>query len=371
MKFENFNREPGKPRVLIAPLDWGLGHATRCIPVIYSLLEAGATVIIAAEGGIKKLLQKEFPQQDFVSLRGYNVLYSHTKFWLPLKIATQVPRVFLRIYSEHQWLKTTCRQHNIDAVISDNRFGLYHSTIPCVYITHQLKIKTGNSFTEWLMQKIHYFFINKYSQCWVPDNEAGDNLAGELSHPEKLPRIPVQYLGPLSRFKKYTAQKKYDCLAIISGPEPQRTIFEKLLREEFKKFTGTALLLRGLPGLEQYPETEANRVEIKNHLTAAELNAAILQTDIVICRSGYTTIMDLVSLQQKAILVPTPGQTEQEYLAEYLQQQQLFLSIPQQQFSLQQALRSSNDFPYLNVDMKQEKYRLVIKIFTEQLQQGQ
>ncbi len=371
MKFEKFNTEPGQPTVLIAPLDWGLGHATRCIPIIYSLLAAGLNVVIGANGPVKVLLQKEFPALKFVSLKGYSVFYSHSKSWLPVKLALQLPKILIRIYREHQWLKKVIRQYRVDAVISDNRLGLFHRSIPCVYITHQLLIKTGNRFTESLLQKIHYYFINKYATCWVPDSSTPPNLAGELSHPQKLPAVPLQYLGALSRFTNTTAEKRYDCLVLLSGPEPQRTIFENLLLKELEQFNGRALLVRGLPGTANLPHNENSRLEIKNHLGAAELNIALAQAAIVVCRSGYTSIMDLVSLQQRAILVPTPGQTEQEYLAAYLQQQQVFLSFDQQHFSLGKAIGSSHHFPFVRFPLQPGMYNSIIQAFAQKLKQHQ
>ena len=157
-----FNSSPAKPRVLVAPLDWGLGHATRCIPIILTLIEQGCEVIIAADGPVKNLLQKEFAQVEFLPLRGYDIAYSRKKSWFGIKILSQFPKIFLRIRAENKWLKKAVGQYKIDAVISDNRPGLSHPAIPCIYITHQLLIKTGYRFTEWIAQKIHYHFINKY-----------------------------------------------------------------------------------------------------------------------------------------------------------------------------------------------------------------
>lgn len=357
-------------KVLVAPLDWGLGHATRCIPIIYELLAVGIEVIIAADGQTKKLLQNEFPELVFIDLQGYNVKYSSNRHWLPATLLLQIPRVLRRIYKEHQWLKKVITQHKITAVISDNRLGLFNKTITSVYITHQLNIKTGTSFTTWLAQKVHYFFINRYSQCWVPDNSSIYNLSGTLSHPKKLPIVPVHYLGPLSRFIKTDAEKKYDCLLLLSGPEPQRTIFENILLDELKSFSGKALLVRGLPGETDQYVCENTAVEIKNHLSAVELNQTILQSEVVICRSGYTSVMDLTKLHKKAILVATPGQTEQEYLAQYLQEQNLFLSLSQNKFSLHNALQLCNAFPFKNINLNQEKYKERIRIFADELQKN-
>ena len=351
MKFENINIKNDRKRVLVAPLDWGLGHATRCIPIIYALIKLKFEVIIAADGYTRELLKKEFPNVVFTQLRGYNIRYSSHKIWFPVTLVVQFPKLLYCIYYERVWLKKIIAAHHISAVISDNRPGLYHSKIPCIYITHQLKIKTGNRFTEWLAQKAHYFFINKYKACWVPDNQSANNLAGELSHPKILPKIPVKYIGPLSRFEKITVEKKYDLLIILSGPEPQRTIFEELLMKELKGFSGTAFLVRGLPGnveKEGLVFNGENKISIINHLSAGELSTVIQQSDMVISRSGYTTVMDLVKLHQKAILVPTPGQTEQEYLAENLMMKKMFFSIPQNSFSLNEALVASKSFPFIN-----------------------
>jgi uncharacterized protein (TIGR00661 family) len=362
----------GKKRVLLAPLDWGLGHATRCIPIVYDLVQQDVEVIIAAEGKTRVLLEKAFPGYSFVFLKGYNITYSKAGLWLPLKLLVQLPKIVWRIYAENRWLKGIIKTYKIDAVISDNRPGLYHPAVPCIYITHQLKIKTGNSFTEWLAQKIHYHFINKYTACWVPDNEAAENnFAGDLSHPKKLPKTPVKYIGTLSRFEKSIQEKKYDLLFLISGPEPQRTIFENLALAQLKNFTGTALLVKGLPDAatnDEIPDwPDNNKIKIAAHLNAGELSKAIQQSDIIISRSGYTTIMDLIKLQQKAVLIPTPGQTEQEYLAAYLMEQKIFLSISQDNFSLGNVLKAANAFPFANKEADQNQYKETVKKFIQQL----
>jgi uncharacterized protein (TIGR00661 family) len=327
MKFEKINIGGNRKRVLVAPLDWGLGHATRCIPIIYDLIGLGFDVIIAADGPIKILLKKEFSHVVFTPLKGYRVRYSRYGSWLPLKLFLQLPKLLWAIYAEKKWLKKIVRENKIDLIISDNRLGLSHKTTTCIYITHQLKIKTGNRFSEWLAQKIHYFFINKYTGCWVPDHELGNDLTGELAHPKKLPAIPVKYLGPLSRFQQRSVEKKYDLLVLLSGPEPQRTILENLMIKELKVFRGNVLLVRGLPGNAENNNLHEikNQITVADHLPATALNIALLQSSMVICRSGYTTIMDLVKLQQKAILVPTPSQREQEYLATYLTEKKIFL----------------------------------------------
>ncbi len=367
MSGEKFNISGHRPRILVAPLEWGLGHATRCVPIINELLYLNCEVLIAAEKEAEALLKKEFPQLHFLSLRGYRMKYSRKKLWLPLKLLVQFPKIIRSIYNEHRWLKRTVQEQSIDAVLSDNRFGLYHSAVPCIYITHQLTIETGNRFSKWLAQKLHYYFINKYAACWVPDAAGVVNLAGKLSHPIKMPAVPVEYLGPLSRFEKTGAEKKYELLVCLSGPEPQRTVFEELLLDELKGYTGNVLFIRGLPGNVSVKQNDNAAVEIVNHLSAAELNIAIEQAELVISRSGYTTVMDLVKLQQKAILVPTPGQKEQEYLADILMQQKIFYCVQQKSFSLDKALKAATDFPFRYPGIEQDSYKKTVSVFIQAL----
>jgi len=346
MFFEKNNGYSYSPNILISPLDWGLGHATRCIPIIYSLINNGATVFVAAEGAVALLLEKEFSQIKILPLPGYRVRYSRRESFFSLALFLQIPKLLFTVYNENRWLKKAIRSYKLDAVISDNRPGLWNKSIPCIYITHQLAIKTRSRFTDWLTQKIHYFFINKFNQCWVPDNENDSNLAGKLSHPSLMPLAPVKYIGPLSRFSKKETEIKYDLLISISGPEPQRTIFEKLLFTQIQGFIGKILFVRGLPVDNSITLQSDNAVEIVNHLCSDALSTAIQQSKLVICRSGYTSVMDLMALQKKAILVPTPGQTEQEYLADYLAEKKYFYSSSQARFSLETALKNAAVFPY-------------------------
>jgi UDP:flavonoid glycosyltransferase YjiC (YdhE family) len=365
MKGKIFNRPHNKPLVLVAPLDWGLGHATRSIPIINALLAQGCGIIIAAEGSVKVLLEKEFPGLAFLPLRGYRIHYSRNKFWMSLVLLFQFPKVVFTAYGEHAWLKKAIKEHAIDAVISDSRLGLYNRTVPCAYIVHQLKIRTGNNFTGRLLQKFHYRFINRYTECWVPDTETGISLAGELSHPSTLPHVPVKYLGPLSRFERSETGIRYDLLVILSGPEPQRTIFEKMILKDLEAFKGSCLVVRGCPG--ETTTVAAGSAEVQNHLPAREMNFAILQSALVICRSGYTTVMDLCKLQKPAVLVPTPGQTEQEYLCEHLQQQGLFPAMEQRSFSLTGALKKAAEFPFKKPGFSEDGYEKVIADFTGSL----
>src|SRR5260221_2335368 len=337
----------GQPRILVAPLDWGLGHATRCIPVIRELLNQGIEVWLAGESAQEKLLKIEFPNLPFLSLQGYRVRYAKSGIGLLKNIFSQMPKVLKAIKKENEWLKKMAGEHNFDAVISDNRYGLYHSTIPSVFITHQLTIKSSlGKWTEKILQKRNYGFINRFTECWVPDMSGENNLAGELSHPEKKPAIPLYYIGTLSRFEiKNLKEEKSHLLIVLSGPEPQRSILETKIVNEIAKFIGTATIVRGLPGeASLIPST--NMIKFYNHLSAEELNKEMMKAGYIISRSGYSTIMDVTKLQKKSILIPTPGQTEQEYLANHLLRKQIAFCVSQKEFSFISTLQKAKQFSY-------------------------
>lgn len=355
-------------KILFVPLDWGLGHATRDIPLIHEMQNAGCQVFIAAEGKHAALLQQEFPEITIFPLPGYRIQYAQKGKFFGLKIIQQIPKIIKAVTNEQQWLKKIVADYQIDAVISDNRFGLYHKDIPCVFITHQLLIKTPfGGWSERTLQKINYHFINKYSACWIPDFKGEDNLSGELAHPSKLPNN-TSYIGCLSRFvNKPDVPKKYDLLVLISGPEPQRTNLENIITTQIKSLQIKALIVRGLPGS---PETKtiAPGVEQVNHLNAAALNEAILASDIVLSRSGYTTLMDLARLNKKGILVPTPGQTEQEYLGNYLMEKGYFYSLPQEGFDLKTTLEKAGKFNFHSFrENDMDQYKKVVRSFIDEL----
>jgi uncharacterized protein (TIGR00661 family) len=303
-----------KKTLLVAPLNWGLGHATRCIPIIRALKEDGYKVIIASDGAALELLCKEFPDEKTVKLPGYNISYSKKGSDFTRKMLASCPRVYKAVRAEHKLLDALIDSHNIDGVISDNRLGLYTSKVPTVFITHQLTVLSGKN--TWLSSLLHKKFIKRYDHCWVPDYKGDNNLSGKLGHPKNA-IIPTTYLGPLSRLKPTTVSPRYKAIAVLSGPEPQRTLLEEILLRELKKYPGKVLLVQGIVAGEQ-SITKTSNIKIVNYLTSSELEKAINASEFVISRSGYTSIMDLACLGKKAFFIPTPGQPEQEYLAERL-----------------------------------------------------
>ncbi len=353
LSLTNININP--KRVLIAPLDWGLGHATRCIPIITAFAAQGFEVLIAAEKDGATLLFKEFPHLKMLPLQGYRVLYSKNKNFFLVKMVSQFSKIYDAVKNENKWLDEIIKKHNIDIVVSDNRYGLHNKNCHNIFLTHQLFIKTGNSFIEWLAHKINYNYINKFNECWVPDVEGKENLAGQLSHPFLLPKTPIKYIGLLSRFTTLVMNENIDLLVMLSGPEPQRTILEEILLEQLKEIKLKTVLLRGLPAEKNKIFSENKLVEIINHLPANDLNKLICSSNIIVARSGYSTVMDIAALQKQSILIPTPGQTEQEYLAKYLAEKKYCITVDQENFNLPKEIEklnktTLNSYPILQKD---------------------
>lgn len=340
------NAQKHTPRkVLVAPLDWGLGHATRCIPLIAAFQEQGCEVVLAADGTAASLLRQAFPHLRLLQLKGYRVRYSRNAGLLPLALLLQLPRLLVVMQYEKRWLAALLEKEQFDLVVSDNRPGFWTKKARTVYITHQLQILSGmGAWMDQLLLKLHLRIMRNFHHIWVPDMDGTASMAGILSHPPKYPR-KVQYIGPISRFKSGTSTSKdIDLLIVLSGPEPQRSILEASLLKEASAFDGKIVLVQGkenshLPKL-------ADAVSVISLANSETLYHLLMRTKLVICRSGYTSLMDLLSLQIKAVLVPTPGQTEQAYLAKRMEALHCFPYIIQNEVSLSKAIKKAAAFSY-------------------------
>lgn len=300
------------------------------MPIANYLHQQGAKVYICASGSARSLMQMECIYAVFVEDVPFEVTYSKNKTVNWFKLIAQLPKMLLQVYQEHQLLKKIVHEHQIDMVISDNRYGFYHAHIFSVFITHQLQIKVP--FAAQLVNSINHYFINKFNVCWVPDFESSDkSLAGELSRNKTLKH--VQYIGPLSRANesKNIEDKNASVLYLVSGVEPQRTIFEKIIIQYHTQNAHKAILIRGTTHSNNRVKPKENLI-VYDMCDAKQLQSLISACKYVVCRSGYSSIMDLINWKKDAVLVPTPGQNEQEYLAEYLANKKWFYSINQIDF---------------------------------------
>jgi hypothetical protein len=255
------------------------------------------------------------------------------------RLAFAVPGILKTIREESRWLEEVLDRLAFDIIISDNRYGIFSTSIPSYLITHQLLVKTpfGDSMDHFVQGRL-YTLINRFTECWVPDLEKRPFLAGELSHPGRMPSIPVRYLGPLSRLTAVPPTGKTQLLVLLSGPEPQRTILEKQILKQWKACPGKSMVMvRGLPLETNEPPKVPNAV-IFNHLPAMELSREVANAGVILCRSGYSSIMDLLPLGKQCFMIPTPGQTEQEYLAGFLSREGRITALDQENFNISQII---------------------------------
>ena len=336
-----------KKKILIAPLNWGLGHAARCIPIIRALLDYDFEPIIASDGSALTFLQKEFPQLKSYSLPSYDIEYSKSKNQ-KYKLLLNMPHVIKALLKEKKEVEVIHKKEGLSGIISDNRFGVRNSRIPSIYITHQLNVLSGNTtfFTTLLHQKI----ISKFDECWVPDSNSQPKLSGDLST-IKNKDLKIRFIGAISRFKKKPSRKKYYLLILLSGPEPQRTILEDKLLLELKAFDQKVLFVRGVL-INEKKKNYSENVTVVNYLLTEELEQALNDSNLVLARSGYSTILDLAKLGKRAFFIPTPGQYEQEYLANRMQELKIAPFENQDSFQLKMLERTEkyNGFTYSNDD---------------------
>lgn len=333
-----------KPKVLYGVLNWGLGHAGRSIPVINALIKNNFEVIIASDGEALKLLRSELPTVESIKITGYNVKYPYRSIILNLfRYAFNIVKA---IYLENKEVKKIIELKKPDLIISDNRYGFRNKKIPSILITHQTTIHHKNSFLSLSANILNTYLLKSFDKIWIPDMENEQSLAGKLS---KLQfKIPHNYIGIQSRFEKKENAMKYDIGIILSGPEPQRTFFEKILKKQILKTDFRVILIQGLVN-ENLDFQLTPTLHIKSHAYSSELNQIINQCGLIVARSGYSTVMDLVKLGKKAVFVPTPGQTEQEYLAEYLYNEKHYYYQAQNAFDLEKAVSESENYPVISI----------------------
>lgn len=338
--------------ILICPLNWGIGHASRCVPIIRCLQQMNHRVVVAADLKPLALLQSVFPEIEFIRFPGYEPNYSKSNMMV-LKMMKEAPAIIRSFKNDIIKLDEIIQQKKIDGVISDNRFGASTKKIPSVFITHQLFIQTPEllKFTKPIINYLNFNYIKKFNEVWIPDFEKEPNLSGNLSH-GNLTGLNVKYIGPLSRFSENDneqtekTKKIYDLLVMLSGPEPQRSLLETLILNQLKNTKIKTIIIRGLPGEQNVPVCYENLTMI-NHVNQNELLTLISQSEQIVARAGYSTIMDFIALKRKAVLIPTPGQTEQLYLAEYLGKYDNFTFIQQKDFKVSSIRKSSFNSTFL------------------------
>lgn len=313
---------------LVCALDWGLGHVARTTPLVQALLEAGSKVTLASNGRSAAWWRSEFPELEVRELPDYGVRYA-PGFWLVPGLLGSLPRIIRAIRLEAERLQQWQRDDGFDLVLSDNRYGCHVPGAMSVFVTHQLRLPAPRhlAWSERLGERIVARLTRRFQEIWIPDRDDGFCLSGKLGHPSRTSVFPpLRYIGPLSRFATASPDPAWngpwDTVALVSGPEPSRTSFESKLRQILSQRPGRNLLVRGRPDLPSAGRGPAGTGLVEApHLATPALAAALRGAREIICRGGYSTVMDLDALgvlDTRCLFVPTPGQTEQEYLAEHL-----------------------------------------------------
>ncbi len=328
-------------------MDWGLGHATRIVPVIELLKKKDVRIILGADNRPLDFLKQRYPELEVVKFPGY-VPHYPAKGAMAIKMISEMPEMIKQADKAHLFLEKLIDEKNINLVISDNRYELWSSKVKTVFVTHQLNIqmpKYGRVARPALRQMI-YSYIKKHDELWIPDFEGEPNLSGALSHIDNYPLENYHFIGPLSRFqfvKPEHISKEIDLLIMLSGPEPQRTILEVKLKDQAFRSGLKTVILQGRT--EDKHHVKMENVEIFSHLPDEEFAGYIDAAKTIVCRPGYSSLMDLVWFGKRAVFIPTPGQTEQEFLAESLKQKGLYFYQNQKEFDLQKALSLAESYP--------------------------
>ena len=326
--------------VLVTVLDWGLGHATRTIPIIQSLEKTGVTLLIASSGSALTVLQRAFPSLPSYKLPGYAIQYpTSNMLW---NIGYQMPKIIWVIIREFLIIQRIARSQNVDIIITDNRYGCFSWRRHSIFMTHQLYIKSGIKWLDPLLKWVHLSWIRFFDECWIPDFPDTPGLAGCLAHPK--PNQRYHYIGLLSRFKPVKVKTEDFILVILSGPEPQRSRLEQKLLLTLAELSHPIVLIRGLPNTQDHSLPPYPNIKIIPYLSGKPLSILLQRAKFVICRSGYSSMMDLITLQKQAFLIPTPGQTEQIYLAQWATQNQWFFHQQQDELDIPFALTQVAQF---------------------------
>jgi len=359
--------------VLVAPLNWGLGHATRDIPVIHELGRRGHDVTIAACGNALSALMREFPDFRFIEFPDYPAPYSTGSLLLP-KFCAYLPVLLRALATERKALQQILSQDHYDLIISDTRLGVYSDQVPSLFITHQIHfhfppvIWPVELFALLLNRIVH----TRFDRVIVPDNPPGPgSLAGKLSRP-LLPQSfrRIYFAGILATARKQHVEEDLDYLCIISGPEPQRTVFEQTLLPQLPDLSGSKVVLLGSPVQRSVTRPDPDTV-IKSYVDTEEKIVLLNRARFIICRSGYTTMMELAEVQKRhGLFVPTPGQTEQEYLSAYYRKNGWFLSQSQYHLDLPSDIAAAQPFSGFPVMPSTEQnvrrlYEVVLAAYVE------
>ncbi|MEA2078065.1 MAG: glycosyltransferase [Candidatus Marinimicrobia bacterium] len=325
--------------IIYAIIDWGLGHVTRSMPIIRRLINDGNKIILVSHGKALSMLKEEFPDCIIRDVKDIQIAYPKFGWMFVFKMVFQLPKMLWAWRHERRQVKALEKEFNSDLLITEMRLGFWSKKTPSILITHQLRFHLPKHlamfmiFGEWFNRIV----FRKFNYIFVPDAEGSPNLSGDLSHNSSIAKHPkVRYIGCLSSVvpDEDPPEKDIDILISISGPEPQRTQFEENVLTQLNDVQGKVVVTLGKPVTENNIVKQTENITVYSHLNRKEMGQMMQRAKHMVCRSGYSTVMELLALQKSALYVPTPGQTEQEYLAEYYKKEGLYSYCTQDKLDL-------------------------------------
>lgn len=337
-------------RVLYGVCSWGLGHATRSLPIIRKLIDEGDEVTIVSTGKSLDLLRLELQDgASYLDLVDYPLPYTQRSRIFLLKFCLFSPRLIKSIIDEHRSIVKFLYKDRFDIIISDNRYGIYHRNIPSFLVTHQLRIIAPRriKLIENSFERFTAYFQKYFKSIMIPDYEE-DGISGDLAH--NLNRIDsnkLVYFGILSDFKKMDVEEDVDFLFSISGPEPQRQVLEDLITQHINSIDGKIILSLGRKlnnAIEKKRNALNENIQLYDFLPKEKRELIMNRSKFIISRSGYSTLMDIYALGKKAMFIPTPQQTEQEYLARFHEGKGNFFYVDQDKMDLSKNLERAKDY---------------------------
>ncbi len=347
--------------VLISALDWGLGHATRTSEIIDRLIAQNYKVTLVGSGRVYHYFKQRYPNLKIYKIFNLTLRYSRSSTTFHLKITWVFFKMYINILLDRIFLPKILKQTKPDLIISDSRFGIRSKRVYSIIISHLINFHLPKA-VQFLDTTIFWNvcqLINKFDEHWIPDYALEPNLSGKLSH-FRLCHYNTYYIGLLSRFKHADCQPNpdYDIFCIASGIEPQRTIFVQKLIDTFKDTQWKVLIASGAP--EKNFQKNYQNITLVSYMDGEKFCQHVKGSKYIIVRAGYSTLMDLIALGKTALIVPTPRQTEQEYIAWHLHSQKIFQKTSQSEFSLQAFLDFTKQADNLqkNLDNLRTLYKL-------------
>lgn len=337
--------------VFFAVLNWGIGHATRSVPIIHEFIAQGFQVTIASDGDAGIYLKNTFPSLKYQALPGYGITYpTQSMMWNMLRA---LPKILHAIRKEKKIVAQWSKSNPEGLIISDNRYGCFYKKLHSIFITHQLYLVLPNKFFKKIVNYFHTQWILQFSQCWIPDlPNAIQLLDGTFSSVSGLQSMNIsvkniQWIGIQSQLENLDLAVKYDLLFLCSGPEPQRSKWLKQLLTEARKYPQYQIVIVGGNMNQNSLDLLPKNCIYFSHCYSQQLSQLISASNFIIARSGYSSIMDILLLGKRALLVPTPGQYEQEYLAKRMKSLGVFDITSQDQFAISKCnLDNTSDFNY-------------------------